>query len=163
MPPETGIGPWTLGPDLVSFTVAPVVVTATGTGASLGTTWTPGTAVQCSALVRRINHQMRVGLKDIRPITQIQENNVPVSTGNTLQLTNIRLKNNTTPGNPLSALVASGLYVQCIFQDSHEQFDGYYAVSGYEGGFDGVEEQIQSLDLAPVALTSRAQTVRTFI
>jgi hypothetical protein len=159
----TGIGPWTLGKDLITFTIASVAVTSTGTGGTGGTTWTPGTAVECVGIVRRLNHQTRIGTKDIRPITQVQENLVPVSYGNALQIANIRLSNNTTPGNPLSALVAAGGYCQVIFQDSHELYDGYYVITGYESGFDGMEEQIQSVDLGPVALVSRGQVVRTFV
>lgn len=150
----TGIGPWTLGKDLTSVTIAPVTVS--------GTTWTGGTPIECVTMVRRINHQMRFGLKDIRPVTEIQENMVPISIGHTLQLVNLRRSNNTTPGNPLSSIVTSNSYVLCIFADSHEQFSGYYAIAGYEGGFDSNEEQMQSVDLQPVAIVG-GQVTRTFI
>jgi len=159
MPPEAGIGPWTLGKDLLQFDIAPVSVT----GGAGGTTWTAGAIVGCLGLVRRINHQVRYGTKDIRPITQVQENNVLVSTGNAIQLQNLRISSNTGQGNPLASVVQAGAYIQVIFKDSHEQFDGYYVITGYESSFDGMEEQIQSVDCLPIALTSRAQVTRTVI
>jgi hypothetical protein len=149
--PATGIGPWTLGKDLTTFTIAP----ATVAGATSGTTWTVGTAVSCIGLVRRINHQMRAATKDIRPITQVQENQVPISTGNSMQLVNIRINNQT---NPLGGIVDNGLYCQVIFHDGSENWSGYFVVTGFESGYDGNEEQIQTLDLAPVAITGGQMT-----
>jgi len=157
---EDGIGPWTLGKHLTKITIAPVAVTAVSGG---GTTWTPGTAVECKGLVRRLQHQVRIATADIRPITQPMENQVPISYGNTLQLVNLRISNNPSPGNPISAMLQAGFYVQVIFDDALEEFDGYYVITGYESGFDGNAEQVQSIALAPVAITSGGQVVRSFV
>jgi len=155
MPGPTAIGPWTLGPDLTKVTVATATVS--------GSVWTLGAAVEMKGVIRRLNHQVRYGLKDIRPITNQQENMVVVSTGNSLQLTVLRVSNNTTPGNPLSAVLAVGAYCQVIFDDAHEEYNGYYVVANYENGFDGNEEQVQSIDLQPVALVGTSQVVRSFV
>jgi len=152
--PVNSIGPWTLGPDLTKCTIASATVA--------GSVWTVGAAVELKGVIRRLNHQVRYGLKDIRPITNQQENMVIVSTGNALQLTVLRVNNNTTPGNPLSAMLAGG-YCQAIFDDAHEEYNGYFVVASYESGFDGNEEQVQTLDLQPVALVGQSQVVRSFV
>jgi hypothetical protein len=153
--PINTIGPWTLGKDLAFFTVAPATVA--------GTTWTVLTGVDYTGVVRRLNHQARVALKDIRPITVPQENMVPISVGQAIQITVLRKNNNTTPGNPLSALVATYGYCQVTFDDAHEEFSGFFAIGNYETGFDGNEEQIATIDLQPVALVGQPQMTRAFV
>lgn len=157
MPVATSIGPWTLGKDL-----GPTCTIASAT-LSAGNVWTVGSPVALLGVIRRLNHQLRNTLKDIRPITNQQENMVVTSFGNAMQLTILRLSNNTTPGNALASVVAVGAYCQVIFDDAHEEFNGYYVIANYESGFDGNEEQVQSIDLQPVALVGAAQVVRSFV
>ena len=123
----TQIGPWTLGKHLTLCQIASATIDSDNV-------WTVDTAgaSELVAQIRRLNFQNRFTLKDIRPITNPQENMVVTSVGCSLQLTVIRVANNTTPGNAFSATVAVGQYVQVIFNDSHEQFDGFYIVANFE-------------------------------
>lgn len=133
--------PYRLGKDLSVITIQRLSVSASGLFSNLGSP----TSIQ--ALITRLGHETRREMENIQPVTSQRMNMVPISTGNGVQISEIKLAN---AASAMNTVLATCQYVLISWTEGNESFAGYFSVGAMtEGGVNGRGQQVITVAFEP--------------
>ena len=142
--------PYLLGKHLTLVTVAGVTIDANGV-------FSIGSAVSVRALIEELGHDVDFDTEDIAPVTSTQMNEVPLRSGNRVDLSTIALSN---AANALHDLVDSFSACRLIWVQGTETFTGDYWLGSLRSGVRGRGKNVMTLSLLPID-NGGAQVVRS--
>lgn len=122
--------PYRLGKDLTTCTIQRLSVSAAGVFSNLGS------PLNIQAVITRLGHEVLRELVNIQPLTSTQMNEVPISVGNALQITELKLAN---AASALNTVLNSCSYVLITWIEGNETFAGYFSVGAQTAS--GVEDR----------------------
>lgn len=140
-----------LGSHLTAITVASVSVDASGT-------WTVGAANSIRAYIQTVDGTLSNETEDIRPVWEIQQNNVRVGVGNSLRIGALQ---NSAAANLLVTLAAGFTYCQVAWTQGASTFTGKYIIGSLGYGVNARGANLNTLDLLPVNDGSAANVAVT--
>jgi hypothetical protein len=121
--------PYRLGKDLTAITIQRLTVSSAGLFSNLGS------PLNIQGVINDLGHEALAEMENIQPVTSTQINEVPISFGNAITITELKLAN-AAPA--LHTVKQSCSYVLVTWTEGDETFAGYFSVgpmtkSGVQG------------------------------
>lgn len=114
-----GTVPFRLGRDLTVATIQRLAVSPAGVFSNLGS------PMNIQAVITRLGHEMIREMENIQPVTSTLINEVPISYGDALQVTELKIAN---AASALNTVIRTCSYVLITWTEGNETFAGYFSV-----------------------------------
>lgn len=146
----TQIGPFLVGADLTDVTLKTASVS--------GGVWTLSSAISLTDVAVRVNRNLVIGTRNIKPVNRRPMNMVPVETGNFAELAVLRKSN---AESLLITAVETSLQHFLQTTEATRLIAGHYQLAGLRDGIDDIGQQIVIATYEPVDMGATAQVTRS--